>query len=61
MSSPDPIKQQAVADSKARADDLVQSHEPFARAVAHLRAQTERPSGKSVKPLPWDPLENEPS
>ena len=55
--APDPIKAQSIADSKQKADDLINSHHAFARAVKHLNAQTERPV--TTPRAPFDPLENE--
>lgn len=57
-SAPDPVKSQAVADSAAKIRDLINSHGPFKRAVAHLNAQTERPQAQAAQKLPFDPLEN---
>ena len=55
--TPDPVKAQSIAESKLRADDLINGHHAFARAVKHLNAQTERPV--TTPRAPFDPLENE--
>lgn len=50
-----PIKAAEIGANQQKAKDLVQAHKPFARAVAHLNAQTER--GHMAPKSSYDPVD----